>query len=84
MKLPVIKQAVNFALENNVDYIHETLEVLENLSEARGLKDEELDVIGEVLSNLYGAIEVLNSINEGMTQKEALNSFMKRVQGAIS
>jgi len=84
MKLPVIKQAVNFALENDVDYIHETLEVLENLSEARGLKDEELDVIGEVLSNLYGAIEVLNSINEGMTQKEALNSFMKRVQGAIS
>ena len=84
MKLPVIKQAVNFALENDVDYIHETLEVLENLSEARGLKDEELNVIGEVLSNLYGAIEVLNSINEGMTQKEALNSFMKRVQGAIS
>ena len=84
MKLPVIKQAVNFALENDVDYIHETLEVLENLSEARGLKDEELDVIGEVLSNLYGAIEVLNSINEGMSQKEALNSFMKRVQGAIS
>ena len=47
------------------------------------LKDEELDVIGELLSNFYGAIEVSKMIKSGVPQKEALNSFMKRVLGSI-
>ena len=84
MKLQLIRQAVNFAQENDIDYITETIEVLENISDARGIKDEELDVIGELISNLYGAVEVDKMIKEGTPQKEALNSFMKRVVGAIS
>jgi len=84
MKLQLIKQAVNFAQENDIDYINETIEVLEDLADARGIKDEELDVIGEIISNLYGAVEVDKMIKEGTPQKEALNSFMKRVVGAIS
>jgi len=47
------------------------------------LKDEELDVIGEIISNLYGALEVHKMVKEGMPQKEALNTFMKRVLGSI-
>lgn len=84
MKLQLIKQAVNFAQENDIDYIKEAIEVLEDLADARGIKDEELDVIGEIISNLYGAVEVDKMIKEGTPQKEALNSFMKRVVGAIS
>ena len=57
----------------------ETLAVFEDLIDARGIKDEELDVIGELMSNMEGALEVQNLIDEGMTQKEALNTFMKRV-----
>ncbi|MGB1032692.1 MAG: SprB repeat-containing protein, partial [Flavobacteriales bacterium] len=40
------------------DYVLETIETLEALTEVPSLKDEELDVIGELISNMYGAIEV--------------------------
>jgi len=83
MKLPVIKHLNKFIEENDEDYINETLEVLEDLSEAKGLKDEELDVIGELISNMYGALEVNKMIKEGIQEKEALNGFMKRVLGSI-
>ena len=58
MRLPVIKHIVQFIENNDQDYVTETIETLENLIECEHLKDEELDVIGELLSNFYGAIEV--------------------------
>ncbi|MCB9201497.1 MAG: hypothetical protein H6604_00400 [Flavobacteriales bacterium] len=83
MKLPVIKSLVQFAEENDVDYLHEATEVLEHISEISSLKEEELDVIGELISNIYGAIEVDKLVKEGIDKKEALNSFMSRVLGSI-
>ncbi|MFL1896273.1 DUF6952 family protein [Aquimarina sp. 2-A2] len=83
MKLPVIKHLTNFIEENDEDYIIESIETLEALTEIPSLKDEELDVIGELISNMYGALEVDKMIKEGTSKKEALNSFMKRVLGAI-
>jgi len=83
MKLPVIKHLNKFITENDEDYINETLEVLEDLSEAKGLKDEELDVIGELISNMYGALEVNKLVKDGVPEREALNGFMQRVLGSI-
>ena len=84
MKLPLIKHIGKFIADNDEDYIIETIEVLEHITEFDGLKDDELDVLGECLSNLYGAIEVQKSImEEGISQKDALNGFMKRVQSSI-
>lgn len=83
MKLPVIKHLTSFIEENDQDYIIETIETLESLTEVPSLKDEELDVIGELISNMYGAIEVDKMVKEGMPKKEALNNFMKRVLGSI-
>lgn len=83
MKLPVIKHLTQFIENNDVDFIIETIETLEALTEVPSLKDEELDVIGELISNMYGAIEVNKMIKEGVEKKEALNSFMKRVLGSI-
>lgn len=83
MKLPIIKHLTQFITENDVDYIHETIETLESLCEVSSLKDEELDVIGELISNLYGAVEVDKEIKNGVPPKEALNGFMKRVLGSI-
>ncbi len=83
MKLPVIKHLTQFIEDNDQDYIIETLEVLEHLTESPALKDDELDVIGELISNMYGALEVNKAIKEGATQREALNGFMQRVMGAI-
>jgi len=57
--------------------------VLEHLSESSSLKDEELDVIGELLSTLYGGLEVAKMVKEGKTEKEAANIFMQRVLGSI-
>lgn len=84
MKIPIIKHLVNFVEANDEDYIHETIEVLESLADVPTLKDEELEVIGELISNLYGAIEVNKEITGGMPKKEALNGFMKRVLGSIN
>ncbi|MEL0650599.1 MULTISPECIES: DUF6952 family protein [Algibacter] len=83
MKLPVIKHLTQFIEENDEDYVVETIETLEALTEVSSLKDEELDVIGELISNMYGAIEVNKMIKEGMPKKEAVNSFMQRVLGSI-
>ncbi len=83
MKLPVIKHLTQFIESNDEDYIVETIETLEALTEIPSLKDEELDVIGELISNMYGAIEVNKMIKDGTPQKEALNGFMKRVLGSI-
>ena len=83
MKLPIIKHLTNFIEENDEDFVIETIETLEALTEVPSLKDDELDVIGELISNMYGAIEVNKMIKEGAPKKEALNSFMKRVLGSI-
>ena len=84
MKIPIIKHLVNFVEANDEDFIHETIEVLESLADVPTLKDEELEVIGELISNLYGAIEVNKEITDGTPKKEALNGFMKRVLGSIN
>ncbi|MDP5231605.1 MAG: hypothetical protein NWQ38_14535 [Cellulophaga sp.] len=83
MKLPVIKHLVSFIEQNDEDYVVETIETLEALTEVSSLKDEELDVIGELISNMYGALEVQTAIKSGVPQKEALNGFMQRVMGSI-
>ncbi len=83
MKLPVIKHINSFIQKNDQDYVIETIEVLEHLSESSALKEEEIDVIGELISNMYGALEVHKRIKEGKTEKEALNEFMQRVLGSI-
>ncbi|CAL2103687.1 conserved protein of unknown function [Tenacibaculum sp. 190130A14a] len=83
MKLPVIKHLTSFIEENDQDYVLETIETLEALTEVPSLKDEELDVIGELISNMYGAIEVAKMMKEGTPKKEALNNFMQRVLGSI-
>jgi hypothetical protein len=83
MKLPVIKHLTQFIEDNDQDYLIETIEVLENLTEIPTLKEEELEVIGELISNMYGAIEVNKMMREGKDKKTALNDFMKRVLGSI-
>ena len=83
MRLPIIKHLTEFIEKNDEDYLIETIEVLEDLTEAKGIKDEELDVIGELISNMYGALEVYKEIKKGTPKKEALNVFMKRVLGSI-
>ncbi len=83
MKLPVIKHVSQFIEDNDEDFVVETIETLENLTEVPSLKDEELDVIGELISNMYGALEVNKMVKAGTPKKEALNTFMQRVMGSI-
>ena len=84
MKIPFIKHLVDFIEKNDVDYLHETIMVLESLADVPIIKDEEMEVIGELVSNLYGAVEVQKEISNGMAKKDALNGFMKRVLGSIN
>ena len=83
MRLPLIRYIAEFIENNDKDFIEETLEVLEHLTEFEGLSENEIDSLGETISNLYGALEVEKSVEEGLSKKEALNEFMKRVQQSI-
>jgi hypothetical protein len=80
MRLPVIKQIER---TSSIEEIETAIRVLESTSEAASLKDADLDIIGELISNLCGAIEVKQLIAEGFSEKDALNSFMKKVMGSI-
>jgi hypothetical protein len=80
MKLPVIR---HIQRTTSVEAINNAITVLENLSEAPSLRDPELDVIGELISNMCGALEVHQMIADGMPEKDACNTFMKKVLGSI-
>lgn len=80
MKLPVIKTIQRTCTPEQIET---TLAVLENISEAPALKESELDVIGELISNLCGALEVHGMIADGMSESDAGNAFMKKVLGSI-
>ncbi len=83
MKLPIIKQLVQCAEQKDVSYLQTTSDTLENLIECDRLSDEEINVIGELLSNLSASMEVIKMMKEGKTKTEAINAFMKRVVGSI-
>ena len=74
-----IQETVARISEHDIDFLTESLDLLDDLIDARGIKDEELDVIGELMSNILGAKEVFEDIKSGMDEKEALNKFMKKV-----
>jgi hypothetical protein len=80
MKLPVIKQIQR---SSSAAEIETAIKVLEAASEAATLKEEDLNVIGELISNMCGALEVNQLIAEGLSEKDALNAFMKKVMGSI-
>ena len=80
MKLPVIKQIQQSC---TIEEIEIAIKVLEATSEAASLKEEEMNVIGELISNMCGAIEVQTKIAEGLSERDALNGFMKKVLGSI-
>jgi hypothetical protein len=83
MRLPLIKHINSFIADNDEDYVKEAITVLEYLTESSAVKEKEIDVIGELLSNLYGGLEVAQMVKEGKSEKEAGNIFMKRVLGSI-
>jgi hypothetical protein len=83
MRLPLIKHLTEFIEQNDRDFVIEAIETLEFLTESENLKDEELDVIGELISNMYGAVEVQEMMDSGTPKKEAMNAFMQRVMGSI-
>lgn len=83
MRLPLIKQMIQQGFDE--DYMEEAVEVLLTISEAKGIQDSELEVIGELISNIEGAKEVLLDLkHSNKTQREALNHFMQRVIGSIN
>jgi hypothetical protein len=84
MRLPLIKGIVGIIDNLDEDWANETEEFLLELTMLeKGLKDEELEVIGELVSNISGALEVIQMEKDGMSRKDALNTFMKRVVGSI-
>ena len=80
MKLPVIRQIQR---SSSPGQIEAAISVLEAVSEAPTVKEEELNVIGELISNMCGALEVHQLIADGMSEKDAGNTFMKKVLGSI-
>lgn len=80
MKVPIIK---HLFLNNAPEKLENALEVLESLSEARGVTEEEMNVIGELITNICGALEVHQLTASGMRNSDAINTFAKKVIGSI-
>jgi hypothetical protein len=80
MKLPVIR---HFQRNNTPEQIQNCIEVLESYSEYNRITDEEMDVVGELITNLCGAVEVHQMIADGMPERDAANTFAKKVLGSI-
>jgi len=80
MKLPVIK---HLQKNNDAEKLQHTMDVLESFSEHRSVKEEEMDVVGELITNIAGAIEMDKMVKDGMSEKDAANTFAKRVLGSI-
>ncbi|WP_310994380.1 DUF6952 family protein [Aequorivita marina] len=80
MKLPVIR---HFQRNNSTAQLENCIEVLESYTEYKRISDEELDVIGELITNLCGAVEVHEMIEDGMPERDAANTFAQKVLGSI-
>jgi hypothetical protein len=80
MKLPIIRQLYQTQTPENLE---KTLEVLESFTEFRGTTEEDMNVAGELITNICGAHEVHASVQSGMSEKDALNSFAQKVLGSI-
>lgn len=80
MKLPVIR---HLQRNNDVGKLQHTIDVLENYTEHRSVNEEEMDIIGELITNLCGAVEVHKMIDEGTPEVEAANNFVQKVMGSI-
>ena len=80
MKLPVFK---NLAKNVSTEDLEAALVVLESYAESPAVKEDEQEAIGEIISNICGAIEMKEMLNKGMDEREAANTFMQRVMGSI-
>ena len=80
MKLPIIRQFYQTQTPENLE---KTLEGLETFCEFRGATEEDLNVAGELITNICGALEVHNNVKNGMSEKDALNGFAQKVLGSI-
>ncbi len=80
MLLPLIRHIQRTSTPAEIET---AIKVLENISETAGLKSEEADVVGELISNMCGALEVHQLMKEGMPEKDAANAFMKKVLSSI-
>jgi hypothetical protein len=72
MKLPVIKHLTQF-IEDNDQKFSRNHWGLRSFNWSSILKDEELDVIGELISNMYGIFEVHKMVRK--KEKNKKNSF---------
>lgn len=80
MKLPVIR---HLQRNNDSEKLQHTIDVLESFTEHRSVSEEEMDVIGELITNLCGAVEVHKMIELGASEMDAANNFAKKVMGSI-
>ncbi len=80
MKLPVIR---HMQRNNSTAQIENCIEVLESFSEYNRITEEEMDIIGELITNLCGAVEVHKMIEDGMPEREAANAFAQKVISSI-
>lgn len=80
MKLPVYK---NLQKNCSLEEMESALNVLEIYADSPAVKDEEREAIGEIISNICGAMEMKSMIEAGINERDAANHFMQRVLGSI-
>lgn len=69
MKLPVYK---NLQKNCSFEEMENALTVLEAYAESPAVKEDERDAIGEIISNICGAIEMKSLIENGRDRKSVV------------
>jgi len=83
MKLPVIRSLASDR-KISIKDINIAISILETIGMSRGISKQELNVIGEILSNLEGSKIVIEEHRHyGKPLKESLNKFMQRVINSV-
>lgn len=80
MKLPVIR---HLQKHNESTAMENTIAVLESYTEHSSVSEQEMDMIGELITNLCGAVEVNQMVKEGEDPKKAPGIFARKVMGSI-
>lgn len=80
MKLPAVRHILANSSKEEID---QAIAVLEAYSAFDKVSDEEMDFIGEMITNLCGASEIHAMIANGMTEREAITQFSRKVRGSF-
>ena len=75
MRLPIVKKVVQFIDENDASQVEQSSGTADRDSRGTRYQRRRDGRIGELLSNMFGGLEVAQAVKDGANPKQALNDL---------